>query len=71
MVIGWTCGTEEFRGTGLSHKLIHQVHARYQEQYGSVLCKHVSEKANGNCPEVVGRAARWAAEALLTQFTNY
>ena len=71
MLIGWVCGNEEFGNTKLSHKLIRQVYGRFEKDYGSVLCKDVREKMNANCPEVVGRAARWAAEVLLRRFTNY
>lgn len=71
MVIGWTCGTETFKGgADLSHKLIRRVHERFKEEYGSVLCKDVRKKIKGDCPEVVGRAARWTAEILLTQFAS-
>ncbi|MBN2270948.1 MAG: C_GCAxxG_C_C family protein [Sedimentisphaerales bacterium] len=71
MVIGWVCGNNEFGDTKLSHKLMREVHQRFDKQYGSVLCKDVREKANKDCPEVVGRAAMWTAEILLDQFTNY
>ena len=37
--------------------------------YGSVLCKD-ARKADGGCPEVVGRGARWAAEVLLEEFAR-
>ena len=71
MVIGWVCGNSEFGDTRLCHKLMRKVHQRFDKQYGSVLCKDVREKANKNCPEVVGRAAMWTAQILLEQFTNY
>lgn len=74
MVIGYLCGRtrgDEFEGsTGLSHDLIHRVYKRFQQQYGSVLCKDVRKGAEKDCPEVVGRAARWTAEVLLEQFAN-
>jgi C_GCAxxG_C_C family probable redox protein len=71
MFIGWTCGTAEFQKPPLPRKLIRQVYQQFENQYGSVLCKDVKAKAGGNCPDVVGRAARWTAEALLQQFAGY
>jgi len=71
MVIGWVCGNEKFGDTRLSHKLIRKVHERFEAEYGSVLCKDVRTKANKDCPKVVGTAAKWAAEVLLKQFTDY
>ncbi|MHC4460601.1 MAG: C-GCAxxG-C-C family protein [Planctomycetota bacterium] len=71
MMIGWTCGAEGFGDTGLSHKLIRKVYKRFEKEYGNVLCKDVRKKINRNCPEVVARAAKWTAEVLLRQFTNY
>jgi len=71
MVIGWVCGNSKFGDTKLCHKLMRKVHQRFDKEYGSVLCKDVREKANKDCPEVVGRAAMWTAEILLEQFTNY
>ena len=75
MVIGYLCGrTREkgFKGSGgLSHDLIRKVYARFEEDYGSVLCKDVREKMKGDCPEVVGKAARWTAETLLEEFARH
>lgn len=71
MVIGWVCGNETFGDTRLSHNLIRKVYERFEKEYGSVLCRDVKKKAKRNCPEVVGTAAKWAAEVLLKQFTNY
>ena len=71
MIIGWVCGNEQFGETRLCHKLIRQVYEQFEKEYGSVLCKDVKEKASRNCPEVVGKAAKWTAEVLLRQFTNY
>ena len=71
MIIGWICGTERFGDNALSHELIRRVHDRFVEEYGSVICEIVREKSEENCPEVVGKAARWTAEILLKQFTNY
>ena len=71
IIIGYLCGTNPFGNTGLSHKLIHQVYKKYKEAYGSVLCKDARKKAKGDCPKVVGTAARWTTEIILRQFTNY
>lgn len=71
MLIGWACGTDRFGDNSLSHKLIHKVHARFEEEFGSVICKEIREKTGGKCPEVVGNAAKWATEIVLRQFTNY
>jgi len=72
MVIGWVCGTEVFeKRVGLSRRLIRKVYERFEKEYGSVLCKDVRKEIEGDCQEVVGRAARWTAEALVSQFTNY
>ena len=71
MIIGWICGTGRFGDNTLSHDLIHRVHERFKKEYGSVICKDVRENADRNCPEVVGKAARWTAEILLEQFTNH
>jgi len=64
-------GNDKFGDTKLCHKLMREVHQRFEKEYGGVLCKDVREKANKDCPEVVGRAAIWTAEILLKQFTNY
>jgi len=75
MVIGHVCGStrdETFKGdAGLAHELLHKVYDRFKEHYGTVLCRDVREGAEGNCPEVVGRAAKWVAEVLLEEFTDY
>ena len=71
MVIAWVCGANEFGNTKLSHKLIRQVYERFEKDYGTVICKDVKKKMNRNCPEVVARAAKWTAEVLLSQFTDY
>lgn len=71
IVIGWVCGNNNFGETRLCHKLIRKVCERFEKEYGSVLCKNVREKAKKNCPEVVGTAAKWTAEVLLGQFTDY
>jgi len=71
MVIAWVCGNDKFGDTKLCHKLMRKVHQRFDKEYSSVLCKDVREKANKDCPKVVGRAAMWTAQILLEQFTNY
>lgn len=71
MVIGCLCGSDNFGNTKLSHRLIRQVYKQFETEYGTVLCKDVRKKVNSNCPEVVARAAKWTAEVLLRQFTNY
>ncbi len=75
IAIGYLCGRTreaEFKGsTEVSHDVIRKVYEHFKEDYGSVLCKDVKEKMNADCPEVVGKAARWAAEAILSEFTNY
>jgi len=70
-VIGYVCGGENFKGTGLAHKLLHKVARKFINEYGSVLCQDVRKGVDGDCPLAVGRAARWAAQALLEQFTDY
>ncbi len=75
MVIGHLCGRtrrKEFRGSSaLSHDLIRKVYQRFKEEYGSVLCKDVRAAAERDCPKVVARAAKWTAEVLLREFTDY
>jgi len=51
-----------------AHRLTHRLYARYKEHYGTVLCQDVRKGVGGNCPQVVGRAARWAAEILIEEF---
>jgi len=71
LVIGWLCGTDRFGDNTLSHELIHKVHKCFEEEYGSVICKEVRDRADGKCPQVVAKAAKWTTEILLKQFTNY
>jgi len=71
IVIGLLCGTnrENFHTRPeLANKLMLEVTAKFEAEYGSVLCKDIREKVNQDCPEVVGKAARWTAETLLKQF---
>ena len=55
----------------LAHQLIHKVYNHFKEEYGTVLCEDVRKGAERDCPEVVGRAAKWVAEAVLGEFTDY
>ena len=75
MVIGHLCGStrdETFKGSAkLAHELLHKVYHRFKDEYGTVLCGDVKKGAEGDCPEVVGRAAKWVAEVLLEEFTDY
>ena len=75
IVIGDLCGRsrEKFGDRGavkLSSALIREVAGKFEEAYGTVICRDVREKAQKNCPEVVARAAGWAAEVLLKQFAK-
>jgi len=74
MVIAYVCGSTRdksgFKGdTKLAHTLIHKVHAHFMEEYGSVICADVQEAGDKNCPEVVGRAARWTSRVMIEEFT--
>jgi len=75
MIIGHLCGStrgETFEGSAqLAHELLHKVYDRFKEHYGTVLCRDVRQGAEGDCPEVVGRAAQWVAEVVLEEFTDY
>jgi hypothetical protein len=71
IIIGYVCGTSPFGDTRLSHKLIHEVYENFKQAYKTVLCKDVRENGRGNCPEIVGKAARWTTETILRKFTNY
>ncbi len=75
MVIGHVCGStrgETFEGDAkLAHELLHKVYHRFKEEYGTVLCQDVRKGAEGDCLEVVGRAAKWSAEVLMSEFTDY
>ena len=70
MFIGWLCGTAEFEKPDLARKLLKQVYQQFESRYGSVLCKDVRPKAAGDCTKVVGLAAQWTAEAVLSQFAG-
>lgn len=75
MVIGYLCGRtrgEKFVGDkSLSQDLMRKVYRRFEERYGSVLCKDVRAAGKGDCPQVVGTTARWVAEVLLEAFADY
>ena len=75
MVVGHVCGStrgKTFEGSAkLAHKLLHKVYHRFKKEYGTVLCEDVKKGAKADCPEVVGRAAKWVAEVLLSEFTDY
>jgi len=68
IVIGYLCGGEAFASRDLAHRLIQCVAHRFQEDFGSVLCKDAI--TCGNCSELVGNTARWTAAVLLEQFTR-
>lgn len=76
MIIGYVCGStrgaEGFEGdAALAHRLLHKVYDRFKEEYGTVLCGDVSKEAGHDCPKVVGSAAKWVAEVLLAEFSDY
>ncbi len=75
MVIGYLCGRTRdeifFGDKRLSQELLRKVYQRFEQRYGSVLCKDVRAAAKGDCPQVVGLTAKWAAEVLLEAFGNY
>jgi len=73
IVIGSLCGRRREQVADpeagqLCTTLVRRVAARFEQTYGSVLCKDVRAKAQQQCAEVVGRAAGWAAEVILEQF---
>jgi hypothetical protein len=70
LFIGWLCGTEEFKNPVFARKLLKRVYQQFESQYGSVLCKDVRPKAASDCPKVVGLAAQWTTEAVLSQFAS-
>ncbi len=74
LAIGSVCGRTRANIGGkapLAGELILQVHDRFVETYGDVLCSTIRPKVNNQCAEVVGKAASWAAEVLLKQFAGY
>lgn len=75
IVIGHLCGRTRAQmadrtASKLSTALVRQVAAKFEETYGSVICKDVRAKADKKCGDVVAHAAAWAAEALLKQFAK-
>jgi len=75
IVIGNLCGrareqASDRAATKLSTALVRQVAGKFEETYGSVICKDVRAKADKKCGEVVAHAAGWAAEAILKQFAK-
>lgn len=75
IVFGQLCGRSRERvsdraATKLSTGLVRQVAAKFEETYGSVICKDVRAKADKKCGDVVAHAAAWAAEAILKQFAK-
>jgi hypothetical protein len=52
-----------------SSGLIREVAGRFEQAYGSVICKDVREKVAKNCAQVVAQAAGWTAEVLLKRFS--
>ena len=71
MVIGYACGPEGFTRSDLARRLFREVYSRFENAYGSVLCKDIKPKAVGGCSAVVGLAARWTAQSLLGRFAGY
>lgn len=75
MVLGYLCGRtrdKTFCGDKqLSQELMRSVYRRFEQRYGSVLCKDVRATAKGDCPHVVGTTARWVVEVLLEAFADY
>jgi len=75
LVIGYLCGANtggeaNEQSASLAHELARRIRQRFFEKYGSVLCKDVREAADGNCPDVVGKAAEWTAELLLEECSD-
>jgi hypothetical protein len=74
LAIGSVCGRTRANFGGkapLAGELLLQVHDKFVEAYGDVLCNNIRTKVDGKCPEVVGKAAAWAVEVLLKQFAGY
>jgi hypothetical protein len=75
LVIGHLCGPAageeaDEQAAALVSELTAAISQRFCEEYGSVLCKDVRDSANGDCPGVVGKAAKWTAEILLDEFAD-
>ena len=72
MAIGYLSGRRRdvtFEGTTKhSHELVRKLYNQFEKNYGNIICKDVHEKANGDCAEVVGLAAKWTARILLEEY---
>ncbi len=68
MVIGYVCGPEGRGRATVAHELMNDLHGRFVEEWGGVLCKDVRAAADGKCAGVVGSAVSWTAELLLDRF---
>ncbi len=75
LALGYLCGRTRdeifFGDRFLARQLLHQVFSQFQKHYGSVLCKEVRRKVNGDCRITVSRAALWTTEILLETFASY
>lgn len=74
LAIGSVCGRTRANFTGkapLAGELILQVHDKFVEAYGDVLCNTIRAKVESKCSGVVSNAAAWAAQVLLKQFAGY
>ncbi len=69
MIIGYVCGKGTPEETSFSHVLMNELHGKFTEKFGSVLCRDIRESAEKNCADVVGSASGWAAEIILKHFT--
>ncbi|MBM3746000.1 MAG: C_GCAxxG_C_C family protein [Acidobacteria bacterium] len=75
IVIGHVCGRTRARASEreaqkLATALVRQVAGKFEEAYGSVICKDVRAKVEKKCAEVVARASSWTAEVILKQFAK-
>jgi hypothetical protein len=72
MPIGYLSGRQRdinFQNrTERSHTLIRKLYEQFEERYGSILCRDVRERVEADCPQVVGPAAKWAAQILVDEF---
>lgn len=68
MVIGYVCGKGTPDETSFSHVLMNELHAKFAEKYGSVLCGDIRAASGKNCADVVSAAAGWTAEIILKHF---
>ena len=70
MVIGYVCGKGTPEETSFSHVLMNELHGKFAEKYGSVLCEDIRKVSGKNCGDVVASAAGWTAEIILKHFTD-